>query len=160
MADNRPPRRVRVIGDYFHGRLPPGSVYVGRPAPGLRRSRYANVFAVRRGIARSHPLRRYLDAAVMSVDGDVTAARLAARDCDVIRPGTPRIASTAFHYWFSAQPDLIAAAEEELAGHDLACWCPEPAAGEPDWCHAFTLLLHVNGPSVAIPRQPVVAGDW
>jgi hypothetical protein len=36
------PRRVRVVGDLFHGRVPTGAVYVGRPAPGLRGSRYAN----------------------------------------------------------------------------------------------------------------------
>jgi uncharacterized protein DUF4326 len=160
MAGNRPPRRVRVAGDYFHGRVPDGAVYVGRSAPGLRGSRYANVFPVRRGMSRGHPLRPYLDAAIINVDG-VTAARLAARDCDVLRPGTARIASTAFYYWFRDQPALIAEAEAELAGRDLACWCPEPAIGEPDWCHAFTLLLRVNGPNVAVPSQRAfAAGEW
>jgi len=28
----------------------------------------------------------------------------------------------------------------ELAGKDLACWCPPPVEGEPDWCHAAVLL--------------------
>ncbi|WP_330441352.1 DUF4326 domain-containing protein (plasmid) [Micromonospora sp. NBC_00821] len=37
-----PARRVRVLGDLFHGRLPADAVYVGRAAPGLRASRYAN----------------------------------------------------------------------------------------------------------------------
>jgi hypothetical protein len=36
------PRRVRVLGDPYHGRVPDGAVYVGRAAPGLRASRYAN----------------------------------------------------------------------------------------------------------------------
>lgn len=36
------PRRVVVEGDLFHGRLPADAVYVGRAAPGLRRSRWAN----------------------------------------------------------------------------------------------------------------------
>jgi hypothetical protein len=36
------PVRVRVIGDLFHGRVPPGAVYVGRGAPGLVASPYAN----------------------------------------------------------------------------------------------------------------------
>jgi hypothetical protein len=35
-------RRVRVVGDLFHGRVPAGAIYVGRPAPGLPGSRYAN----------------------------------------------------------------------------------------------------------------------
>jgi len=28
----------------------------------------------------------------------------------------------------------------ELAGKDLLCWCPLPADGETDWCHARVLL--------------------
>ncbi len=31
-----------------------------------------------------------------------------------------------------------------LRGHDLACWCPLPAPGEPDWCHAAVLLELAN----------------
>jgi hypothetical protein len=37
-------QRVRVQGDLFHGLVPDGAVYVGRAAPGLKRSRYANPF--------------------------------------------------------------------------------------------------------------------
>lgn len=36
------PRRVKVQGDLFHGQIPKGAIYVGRAAPGLPRSRYAN----------------------------------------------------------------------------------------------------------------------
>lgn len=36
------PRRVRVAGDLFHGRVPEGAIYVGRAAPGLAASPYAN----------------------------------------------------------------------------------------------------------------------
>lgn len=32
----------------------------------------------------------------------------------------------------------------ELAGKDLACWCPLPAEGEPDICHAAVLLEMAN----------------
>jgi hypothetical protein len=39
-----------------------------------------------------------------------------------------------------ADHDLAAAARAELAGRDLACWCP---AGEP--CHADALLAVANG---------------
>lgn len=28
----------------------------------------------------------------------------------------------------------------ELIGKDLACWCPLPAPGSPDFCHAVALL--------------------
>jgi hypothetical protein len=47
-------RRVKVTGDLFHGRIPDGAIYVGRQAPGLRRSPYANPFAVKTyGLAES-----------------------------------------------------------------------------------------------------------
>lgn len=36
------PQRVRVTGDLFHGRVPAGAIYVGRAAPGLPASPYAN----------------------------------------------------------------------------------------------------------------------
>lgn len=32
----------------------------------------------------------------------------------------------------------------ELRGHDLACWCALPAPGEPDRCHAVTLIEIAN----------------
>lgn len=42
------PRRTRVRGDLFHGQVPDGAVYVGRAAPGLPRSRWANPHRVGR----------------------------------------------------------------------------------------------------------------
>lgn len=33
----------------------------------------------------------------------------------------------------------------ELAGRDLCCWCPLPAAGQVDWCHVAVLLEMANG---------------
>ena len=51
-------RRVKVTGDLFHGQVPDGAVYVGRAAPGLRKSPYANPFPVKTyGLAES--LRHY-----------------------------------------------------------------------------------------------------
>ncbi|WP_188194867.1 DUF4326 domain-containing protein [Nonomuraea sp. SYSU D8015] len=40
------PRRVKVTGDVFHGQVPEGAVYIGRPAPGLPGSPFANPFTV------------------------------------------------------------------------------------------------------------------
>lgn len=34
----------------------------------------------------------------------------------------------------------------ELRGKALACWCPVPAAGEPDLCHRAVLLDLANRP--------------
>lgn len=100
------PRRVKVTGDLFHGQVPDGAVYVGRAAPGLRRSPFANPFTI-----REH--------------------------------GTA--AAAVYRQWLSGQPGLIGRARAELAGHDLACWCPLPACGEPDDCHAAVLLAVANG---------------
>ncbi|MEW1548418.1 DUF4326 domain-containing protein [Streptomyces tsukubensis] len=33
-----------------------------------------------------------------------------------------------------------------LHGRDLLCWCPLPAAGEPDHCHGAVLLALANAP--------------
>lgn len=45
-------------------------------------------------------------------------------------------------------------ARRELAGRDLACWCPLPASpAEPDLCHAAVLLAVANQ-----PREPTGQG--
>jgi hypothetical protein len=41
------PLRVKVTGDLFHGQVPDGAIYVGRAAPGLRKSPYANPYPVK-----------------------------------------------------------------------------------------------------------------
>jgi hypothetical protein len=47
-------RRVKVAGDLFPGRIPDGAVYVGRQAPGLPKSAYANPYPVKTyGLAES-----------------------------------------------------------------------------------------------------------
>lgn len=92
-------RRVKVAGDLFHGQVPDSAIYVGRGAPGLRRSPYANPFPVKTyGLAES--LRRY---------------RI---DADTFDPVTLR---------------------RDLAGKDLACWCPLDRP-----CHADVLLELAN----------------
>jgi len=49
-----------------------------------------------------------------------------------------------YREWLAAQPELIAAAQRELLGRDLACWC------RPDEeCHADVLLAVANGPRPA-----------
>lgn len=98
--------RVRVQGDLFHGRIPDGAVYVGRAAPGLKASPYANPHLV-----RAHGL--------------TEASRL-------------------YLEHLASRPDLLEGARRELAGRDLACWCPLPADGEPDLCHAALLLDVAN----------------
>jgi len=43
-----------------------------------------------------------------------------------------------------ASPEMVEAARRDLAGHDLACWCPVPEPGQPDICHAAELLRLAN----------------
>ena len=88
------PRRVRVEGDLFHGRIPEGAVYVGRAAPGLRRSPYANPHRVGKPCRECGDTAHSQDEAV-----DLYARHL------------------------KAHPELVARARRELAGRDLADWC-------------------------------------
>lgn len=55
-----------------------------------------------------------------------------------------RFATDAYRHHLNSNPELIAAARRELAGRDLACWCPLPEPGETDWCHAAVLLEIAN----------------
>lgn len=45
-----------------------------------------------------------------------------------------------YREWLITRDDLVAAARSELAGRDLACWCPPDAE-----CHADVLLAVANG---------------
>ena len=84
---------MRVIGDLFHGRVPEGAVYIGRGAPGLPASRYANAHRVG-GVCRRCGVQHDQGAAVAAYALDL-----------------------------AADPHLVDAARCELAGRDLACWC-------------------------------------
>ncbi len=116
--------RVRVLGDLYHGVLPAGAVYAGRPAPGLPGSPWANPFkpgkptpaTVRLG-GRAWPVEPHLV-------GGWPPGRAAARD------------------WYRvlvAQAGLEAQIIAELAGRDIACWCPLDGP-----CHADVLLEIAN----------------
>ena len=41
-------------------------------------------------------------------------------------------------------PSVLAELQAELRGRNLACWCPVPVPGDPDICHAATLLEIAN----------------
>jgi hypothetical protein len=50
-----------------------------------------------------------------------------------------------FEFWLYAKvPFTQAQMTAALHGRDLACWCPLPASGETDWCHARVLLESAN----------------
>jgi hypothetical protein len=51
-------RRIKVQGDLYHGHVPEGAVYVGRAAPGLAGSRFANPHKAK-GLGRDEAIRLY-----------------------------------------------------------------------------------------------------
>lgn len=67
------PKRVRVSGDLFHGRNPAGAVYVGRPAPGLPGSRWANPHRVGKPCRRCPGVVHDPADAVAAYAADITA---------------------------------------------------------------------------------------
>ncbi len=51
-------------------------------------------------------------------------------------------------------PFTVEDVRTELAGKDLACWCPLPAPGETDHCHAAVLIELANKDTSAVERVP------
>jgi Domain of unknown function (DUF4326) len=114
------PKRWKVKGDYFHGVVPEQAVYVGRAAPGLPESSYANPFKVGEPIPPDYGGGVVIDA--------IDAVAL-------------------YQIYLDRHPELVKAARAELRGRDLACWCPEDdgslaIVGRP--CHADVLLAVSN----------------
>ncbi len=117
----RVPRRVRVGGDLFHPAVPDGAVYIGRQAPHLRRSVWANPFKA----GRTTP-------ANWSRFGGIHV-RDQAHAVDLYRQ------------LLDESPGYQEEAVEQLAGRDLACWCKLE-----DPCHGRPLLLVAN-PGLVLP---------
>jgi hypothetical protein len=88
-------KRVKVTGDLWHGKVPDGAAYVGRQAPGLRRSRWHNPHKV-----SPKPCPECAGA----LHEPAEAVRLHRLDLLV-------------------HPELWPEIRSELALRDLACWC-------------------------------------
>lgn len=60
-----------------------------------------------------------------------------------------RYATEAYRVWINLpeQADTLRLFRALLHGRDLTCWCPLPADGEPDHCHAAVLVCLVNQPA-------------
>lgn len=96
-------------------RLPPGAVSVARP------TKWGNPFAI--GATLGFPFNE--------VFGPVVRDRAHAVEI--------------FASYARATPGYEMLARRELFGKSLACWCPLPAPGEPDHCHAAVLLAVAAG---------------
>ncbi len=105
-------------------KLPEGAIYVGRP------TKWGNPFGV--GQPCDDPL--YRNAVV---DGTPLARR------GVVENRAHAV--ELFAFWLVAKvPYTQVDIRRELAGRDLACWCPLPESGQPDHCHAAVLLELAN----------------
>ncbi|HEY9369930.1 DUF4326 domain-containing protein [Streptomyces sp.] len=122
MADTREPKRIRR--ERKKGwRKPDNCVIVTRP------SKWGNPFKVGEKIRDDSPLWPYAVAAFPgSAHGLVSISLL-----------TTEQAVDLYSSWVIEQPHLMLNLDE-LAGKDLACFCPLPAEGELDHCHAAYLI--------------------
>lgn len=111
-------------------RTPPNSTYVGRP------TRFGNPFrVVPAAFRRGGPLDMWAvqyQGCTLGRWDDKTAARADAVD--------------RYARWIREpeQAEMLRLFRALLHGRDLTCWCPLPAEGEPDHCHASVLISLVN----------------
>lgn len=113
---------VRVQRQRAKGwRMPPNTVSVTRPGP------YGNPFVIGEPAPRCYA--RFHRGIVQDAGQSVTLFRRALA-YEMSRPTAAG----------ERVVDLVAA----LHGKNLACWCPLPAPGEPDCCHAAVLLDLAN----------------
>jgi hypothetical protein len=122
MPDPRQPKRIqrkRTKGS----KLPEGAVCVDRTTI------WGNPFKVGEKIRNDSPLWPYIAAAFPG----------GARGLVSLTPMTREQAVDLYSSWVIEQPHLMLRLDE-LAGRDLACWCPTPKPGESDHCHAAHLL--------------------
>jgi hypothetical protein len=120
-------QRQRVKG----WRMPPGAIYVGRPTA------WGNPYKIGEPVTFLNPLYPAIHEAIVPWLPRQTAITIYG----------PHAATAAYRKWITQpeQTQLIAAIRTELAGHDLACWCAPPVAGEDEHCHADVLLRIAAG---------------
>jgi len=74
-------------------------------------------------------------------EGDrASAVELFTATLDMLRAGFPIVDDAGEDITYPSDAEIRA----ELGGRALACWCPPPADGEPDVCHAAVLLKIAN----------------
>lgn len=124
--------RVQVTGNLYHGVVPDGAVYVGRPTPGLPGSKWANPFKIGKPVPAVVRLGGHSFTLNTGRAGDTLGAI-----GGFTPPGVGHVI-----VWYQALIDALELREQiraELAGRDLACWCRPSAA-----CHVDVLLAVAN----------------
>ncbi|MFJ3037753.1 DUF4326 domain-containing protein [Streptomyces tendae] len=107
-------------------RAPQGAVYVGRP------TRFGNPFRL---VTAPH------GGYVVVHDGSGAGVGTFATAVEA-----RRYATDGYRVWVDQpeQKELRLLIPQLLHGRDLTCWCPAPAVGQPDHCHAAVLLQLAN----------------
>jgi hypothetical protein len=125
-GNNRAGRPKRIQRKRTKGwRMPDGAKYVGRP------SRWGNPFTIHRVDCRvtwgafCYEIHSGLSVEATHVDNSREAHQMAVE---------------LYLQWLDDYHEMREAIRRELAGHDLACWCPLDYS-----CHADVLLEIANG---------------
>lgn len=141
----RAPRRLQRSRKKGY-RSPEGAVYCGRP------SRWGNPFAVTGG------WQECFRALAWGFNADAAGRRaMAAALFEAwltgsgrsIKAGSKRDKRSPWQREVMTvdvgrKPPPLEEIRRELRGKDLLCWCPTPARGQPDICHAAVLLRIAN----------------
>lgn len=107
-------------------RMPPNAIYVGRG------TKWGNPFRVGQPITAP-------------IFGGVTINGVPLSRQGVVEDREHAV--ELFQWWLLTEaPYTEEDIRRELAGRDLACWCPPPEPGQPDHCHAALLLAIANQP--------------
>ncbi|KAB8186985.1 DUF4326 domain-containing protein [Nonomuraea phyllanthi] len=104
--------------------MPEGAVYVGRPTKWGNPLRWTDYPSVR-----------------FDCDGEPFSSPTSARRRYAVVDFQAAVAYSGGMSGYPSKDEI----RRELAGKDLACWCPLPEPGETDWCHARVLLEIANG---------------
>jgi hypothetical protein len=112
-------------------RLPAGAVCVTRPG------RFGNPY----------PVSVYGLDLSLALFAETATGRWNTSLCDAVQMCDELLRATynAHRRWLRRlDNDPLEFIRSELRGKDLACWCPLPAEGQPDRCHAAELLRIAN----------------
>lgn len=142
-APSYAPKRVQMTRHQPWRTAHPGAVIVDR------RTRWGNPIRVGASIPR---------VLIRRIDERMTALGF---DQEFVVVVDAEDAVGLYELWLAEQPELLALVRRDLAGRDLACWCPlTDAEGRPVPCHADVLLQVANTSAWIHTAWPVAQPRW
>ena len=132
MDETREPKRIQLRRTKGY-RKPEGAIVVARP------TRWGNHIRItlRRFDDERRPMwhvtgsPRYLNGPAFNLVETARSEATLQFEADLLR-------------WRDIDYPSLEEIRRDLAGMDLACWCPLPEPGEIDWCHARILIEVAN----------------